>query len=158
VTEFSYRFESQAKATVLVSFQPVMNIENDFEAVVETLRSNNFECLDLSHNELAKSHVRHLAGGRSIVPNERLYRFDFPESPGALQRFLLSLDMAWNISLFHYRNHGDDFGRVLVGIQVPEKCGVRLQQFLDDLGYQYSDETGNDAYKTFLRMSNGESN
>merc|ERR1712071_407839 len=108
-----------------------------------------------SHNELAKTHVRHMAGGRSIVPHERLFRFEFPESPGALQRFLLAMDITWNVSLFHYRNHGDDFGRVLVGIQVPHKCDRKLKEFLDRVGYNYFEETHNPAYKKFLRHSDG---
>ena len=112
--------------------------------------------MDLSHNELAKVHVRHLAGGRSVVPDERIFRFEFPESPGALQRFLLSLDMSWNVSLFHYRNHGDDFGRVLVGIQVPDSADKNLQSFLNNLGYRYVEETNNPVYRTFLRPGNGE--
>jgi threonine dehydratase len=119
------------------------------------LHEGGFSCIDLTHNELAKVHVRHLAGGRSDVANERLYRFEFPESPGALQRFLLSLDMSWNVSLFHYRNHGDDFGRVLVGIQVPEQCGKNIQTFLNTLGYRYVEETDNEIYRTFLRPTNG---
>lgn len=156
VTEFSYRFESNSEAHIFISFQPVMSIENDFDAVMHSLKENGFKCLDLSHNELAKVHVRHLAGGRSYVPHERLFRFEFPESPGALQRFLLSLDMSWNVSLFHYRNHGDDFGRVLVGIQVPERCDKTLQSFLSNLGYRYVDETNNPVYRTFLRPGNGD--
>lgn len=151
VTEFSYRFESDGDAHVLISFQPVMNIENDFEGVLSGLQENGFSCLDVSHNELAKGHVRHLAGGRSNVPHERLFRFDFPESPGALQRFLLSLDIVWNVSLFHYRNHGDDFGRVLVGIQVPETCQNNIDRFLETLGYRYVEETENPIYHLFLR-------
>lgn len=151
VTEFSYRFESEGDAHILISFQPILNVENDFEEVMKQLKENNFDCIDLTHNELAKVHVRHLAGGRSIVPHERLFRFNFPESPGALQRFLLSLEITWNVSLFHYRNHGDDFGRVLVGIQVPEKCDGKLRNFLETLGYSYREETTNPAYKTFLR-------
>jgi threonine dehydratase len=151
VTEFSYRYASEGEAHILISFQPVLNIENDFEGVMKKLRENDFECIDLSHNELAKVHVRHMAGGRSVVPHERLFRFDFPESPGALQRFLLSLEIDWNVSLFHYRNHGDDFGRVLVGIQVPDKCDNRFLNFLDTLGYSYEEETDNAVYKTFLR-------
>ena len=151
VTEFSYRYESDGDAHVLISFQPVMNIENDFDGVLNSLEENGFACLDVSQNELAKGHVRHLAGGRSNVANERLFRFDFPESPGALQRFLLSLDIVWNVSLFHYRNHGDDFGRVLVGIQVPESSQENLGRFLDTLGYRYYEETGNPIYHLFLR-------
>jgi len=156
VTEFSYRYESNSDAHIFISFQPVMNIENDFEAVLHNLTENGFKCLDLSHNELAKAHVRHLAGGRSVVQHERLFRFEFPESPGALQRFLLSLDMSWNVSLFHYRNHGDDFGRVLVGIQVPESSNKNLQSFLSNLGYRYEEETNNPVYRTFLRPPNSD--
>lgn len=106
VTEFSYRFDDLGDAHVLISFQPVANIENDFEGVVDTITENGYSCTDVSNSELTKVHIRNMAGGRSNVPDERLFRFDFPESPGALQRFLLSLDIQWNISLFHYRNHG----------------------------------------------------
>ena len=151
VTEFSYRYESDGEAHVLISFQPVMNIEHDFEGVINKLRENDFECIDLTENELAKVHGRHLAGGRAAVPHERLFRFDFPESPGALQRFLLSLDIDWNVSLFHYRNHGDDFGRVLVGIQVPDEHDKQLSNFLETLGYNYVEETHNAVYKKFLQ-------
>jgi len=153
VTQFSYRFDCEHNAKILISFQPLKNNNEDFETTVETLKKNDFDCLDVSHNELAKGHVRHLAGGRSNVPSERLFRFEFPESPGALQRFLESLDMSWNVSLFHYRNHGDDFGRVLVGIQVGE-C-KRLTTFLNTLGYSYTEETDNLAYDYFLRSANG---
>ena len=153
VTEFSYRFETEQKANIFISFQPLVNVEDDFEKTVEILHDNDFKCYDLSHNDLAKTHLRHLAGGRAAVPHERLFRFNFPESPGALQRFLHSLDMSWNVSLFHYRNHGHDFGRVLVGIQVPDETGDTLQSFLDNLGYEYTDETENPAYSTFLKTS-----
>lgn len=156
VTEFSYRYECEGAAHIYISFQPVMNIENDFEGTMSSLNENGFSCFDISQNELAKTHVRHLAGGRSVVPDERLFRFEFPESPGALQRFLLSLDMTWNVSLFHYRNHGDNFGRVLVGIQVPETCDKNLKTFLSTLGYRYTEETDNAVYRTFLRR-NGDS-
>lgn len=129
-----------------------MNIDNDFEEVVHVLEENGFSCLDLTHNELAKVHVRHMAGGRAHgVDHERLFRFEFPESPGALQRFLLKLDMNFNVTLFHYRNHGDDFGRVLVGIDAPQKCDKNLQSFLKTLGYRYVEETDNPVYRTFLR-------
>jgi threonine dehydratase len=147
VTEFSYRYDSSERpAHILISFQPVMNIDNDFHNVVSILEENGFGCIDLTHNELAKVHVRHLAGGRAKVKHERLFRFEFPESPGALQRFLLKLDMNFNVTLFHYRNHGDDFGRVLVGIAVPEKCDKNLKAFLKTLGYRYQDETGTFEY------------
>lgn len=154
VTEFSYRFESDGEAHILISFQPVVNIENDFEGIMQNLRENGFTPIDLTHNEMAKVHVRHLAGGRANAKNERIFRFDFPESPGALQRFLLSLDIDWNVSLFHYRNHGDDFGRVLVGIQVPDTCHDSLETFLKTLGYSYTEETNNPVYQTFLRHTN----
>jgi threonine dehydratase len=153
VTEFSYRYESDGDAHVLISFQPVMNIENDFDGVVSSLQDNGFSTLDVSRNELAKGHVRHMAGGRSNVPHERLFRFEFPESPGALKRFLLSLDIVWNVTLFHYRNHGDDFGRVLVGIQVPDTGDKDLAGFLETLGYRYVEETENPVSHLFLRAT-----
>lgn len=151
VTEFSYRYDVEGDAHVLISFQPVMNITNDFEGIMSNIRDNGFSCIDVSHSELTKVHIRNMAGGRSNVPNERLFRFDFPESPGALQRFLLSLDIEWNVSLFHYRNHGDDFGRVLVGIQVPDTATDHLVRFLDTLRYSYVEETDNPVYHLFLR-------
>jgi len=153
VTEFSYRFDDHGDAHVLISFQPVANIDNDFKGILSTIRENGFSCTDVSHDELTKVHIRNMAGGRSNVPDERLFRFDFPESPGALQRFLLSLDIEWNVSLFHYRNHGDDFGRVLVGIQVPcnEITNDKLVRFLDTLHYNYVEETENPIYHKFLR-------
>mmetsp|Transcript_42039 Transcript_42039/g.98493 ORF Transcript_42039/g.98493 Transcript_42039/m.98493 type:complete len:603 (-) Transcript_42039:170-1978(-) len=157
VTEFSYRFESEEQAKVMLSFQPKATadktIESDFYDVMEGLRKNDFECYDISENELAKVHGRHLAGGRSNSPNERVFRFNFPESPGALKRFLNSLDFHWNISMFHYRNHGDDSGRVLVGIQTQQKCGKNLIDALDKLGYPYYEETDNPVYRGFLRSS-----
>jgi len=155
VTEFSYRYECDSKAHIYISFQPLKNVENDFDDTVDVLRSNDFDSFDVSGNDLAKVHVRHLAGGRAEVPHERVFRFDFPESPGALQRFLLAMDIKWNVSLFHYRNHGDDFGRVLVGIQVPENALNNLQAFLSNLGYRYVEETDNPVYHAFLQNSNG---
>jgi len=153
VTEFSYRFDDDGDAHVLISFQPVKNIENDFEGIVDTITENGFACTDVSDSELTKVHIRNMAGGRSSVPDERLFRFNFPESPGALQRFLLSLDIEWNVSLFHYRNHGDDFGRVLVGIQVPDgkDANDKLVRFLNTLNYKYVEESENPIYHKFLR-------
>jgi len=155
VTAFSYRYESQGEAKILISFQPVRNVDSDFEHVIDAFEKNKFECVDVSDNELAKVHVRHMAGGRSVVPQERLFRFEFPEAPGALQRFLSSLDMSWNVSLFHYRNHGDDFGRVLVGIQVGKSC-KNVEEFLENLGYSYTEETANPVYLQFLRNNNAQ--
>ena len=156
VTEFSYRYNTESEAHIFISFQPVMSVGNDFEGVREKLTSNGFKNIDITDDDLVKTHIRHLAGGRSYVPNERLFRFHFPESPGALQRFLLSLDFHWNVSLFHYRNHGDDFGRVLVGLQVNEKCDKKLNDFLSNLGYDYTEETENNVCELFLRSSKSE--
>jgi len=161
VTEFSYRYETRERAKILMSFQPVrvdetMTRNPDFEGVLSSLEREGFETLDVTHNELAKVHVRHFVGGRSDVESERLFRFEFPESPGALQRFLHSLDMSWNVSLFHYRNHGDDFGRVLVGVQVGDDCHGNLEGFLGELGYDYVEETENPAYHSFLRTTESE--
>jgi threonine dehydratase len=171
VTEFSYRYDggcsssSQSEegapsaAHILISFQPLKSpstssTQEDFEQVLEKLKERDFESYDLTNNGLAKDHVRHMAGGRSNVPHERLFRFDFPESPGALKRFFESLDMDWNVSLFHYRNHGDDYGRVLCGIQVPELCDKNLKNFLEKLGYNYAEETDNNVYTYFLQNGN----
>ena len=152
VTELTYRYNTEHEANVFVSFQPLVHVENDFEQVMEDFRSDDFECTDLSDNELAKMHIRHLAGGRSNASHERLFCFHFPESPGALQRFLEALDMKWNISLFHYRNYGDDFGRVLVGIQQNHGIACEgMNNFLEELGYKYIEETNNPAYSKFLR-------
>ena len=108
--------------------------------------------LDLTHDELAKQHVRYMVGGHSpLASHERLLRFIFPERPGALLQFLSLMQPAWNISLFHYRNQGADFGHVLVGIQAPESDGPALHAFLDKLGYAWIDETGNPAYALFLK-------
>ena len=142
-------------ANIYISFQPILSNPDDFETIQLQLKEKYMEVLNVSKNESAKVHISHMAGGRSVVPNERVFRFNFPESPGALQRFLSSLDMDWNVSLFHYRNHGHDVGRVLVGIQVGRNC-ARLQTFLDNLGYSYVEETDNPAYLKFLRNTHDE--
>ena len=119
---------------------------------MEALRADGCEVLELAGNELAKVHARHLVGGRSAhVTDELLYRFEFPERPGALTKFLDSLNSGWNVSLFHYRNHGADIGRVLVGLQVPPAEQPQLQSFLDRVGYVGYPETDNAVYKQFLR-------
>jgi threonine dehydratase len=113
---------------------------------------HGFATVDLSDDELAKLHVRHMVGGRSeLARDERLLRFVFPERPGALMRFLAAMHPGWNISLFHYRNQGADYGRILVGIQVPRGDRRALREFLDTLGYPYVDETDNPVYRLFLR-------
>ncbi|MGB7306490.1 MAG: threonine ammonia-lyase, biosynthetic [Burkholderiaceae bacterium] len=149
VTEFNYRIASPTHAHVFVGIQ--IQRRSDADDISATFSSAGFETLNLTDDELAKVHLRHLVGGHSdLAKNERLLRFEFPERPGALMRFLVSMSPEWNISLFHYRNHGADYGRVLVGIQVPESDAGKLDQFLVDLGYRYWDETSNPAYQLFL--------
>ena len=107
--------------------------------------------MDLSENEMAKLHIRHMVGGPATARDERLFRFEFPERPGALLRFLTHLGGRWNISLFHYRNHGSAYGRVLMGIQVPTADFGEFDRFLEEVGYRYREETDNPAYRVFLR-------
>ena len=149
ITEFNYRFDDPAVAHVYVGIQVQNRAEVD--KLIEALRKHELPVLDLSENEMAKLHIRHLVGGRAPkAEHEVLYRFEFPERPAALMKFLNSMSHAWNISLFHYRNHGADYGRVLVGIQVPPKDKETFQEFLDGLGYRYWNESRNPAYKLFL--------
>lgn len=150
ITEFNYRYSGPDAAHVFVGVSTGQPTESS--SLVELLKINNLAAVDLSDNEMAKLHVRHLVGGRApFVANELLYRFEFPERPGALMKFLSAMNHDWNISLFHYRNHGADFGRVLVGIQVPEADLSQWQAFLEQLGYPYWDESANPAYHLFLR-------
>ncbi len=149
VTEFNYRISDAKKAHVFVGIQ----IPDRDEAVriTKNFDKHGFRTLDLTHDELAKAHIRHLVGGKSeLAHDELLYRFEFPERPGALMRFLDSLAPNWNISLFHYRNQGGDVGRILVGLQVPKKEMKDFRAFLAGLGYRHWDETDNPAYKLFL--------
>ncbi len=149
ITEFNYRFHDASAAHVFVGLQ----IANRAEAtkLVDTLRRHGYETLDLTDDELAKLHLRHMVGGHApLATDELLYRFEFPERPGALMHFLEHMSRGWNISLFHYRNHGADIGRVLVGMQVPKGEMKAFRAFLKELGYRYSDETKHPAYKLFL--------
>ena len=149
VTEFNYRIADSADAHVFVGVQVRSGAET--ARIVRLLRRHGLQTLDLSDNEMAKTHVRHMVGGRApFARNELLYRFEFPERPGALLRFLESMRGDWNISLFHYRNQGADYGRVLVGMQVPRSEWGAFRAFLRKLGYPYADETRNPAYKLFL--------
>ena len=149
VTEFNYRFDDPQKARVFVGVQVRNRQETD--QLVKALRRKGLQTLDLSDNELAKLHVRHMVGGHAPgAKNEILYRFEFPEKPGALMRFLTSMSGGWNISLFHYRNHGADYGRVLVGMEVPPKDKAKFKAFLADVGYPCADESRNPAYRLFL--------
>ncbi|HJV07207.1 MAG TPA: threonine ammonia-lyase, biosynthetic [Chromobacteriaceae bacterium] len=149
ITEFNYRFADPREAQVFVGVQ--IAGKQDADKILSDLASNELEALDLTDNELAKLHIRHLVGGHAPqLKHERVLRFEFPERPGALMRFLESMRTDWNISLFHYRNHGTDYGRALVGIQVPPEDNAEFQRFLDHLGYVWVDETDNPAYKLFL--------
>ena len=151
ITEFNYRHSDPQMAHVFVGLQLRQPSKIDIADVIANLRKNGYETLDMTDNEMAKLHIRHLVGGRAPnAVNEMLYRFEFPERPGALMNFLDKMGHTWNISLFHYRNHGADFGRVLVGIQVPPAEKKDFQKFLDNLGYEYAEETNNPAYKLFL--------
>ncbi len=151
VTEFNYRISDAAKAHVFVGLTTQgagesLKIANNF-------KKNGFETLDLTHDELAKEHIRHMVGGHSaLAQNERLMRFVFPERPGALMKFLSLMRPGWNISLFHYRNQGADYGRILVGLQVPAKDDKAFDKFLDTLGYPHVEETHNPVYRLFLQQ------
>ncbi|MBO9661485.1 threonine ammonia-lyase, biosynthetic [Dokdonella sp.] len=150
ITEFNYRIGDPHQARLFVGVQTRGAGEN--AAIAADFARGGFDVLDLTHDELAKLHLRHMVGGRSeLAADELLYRFDFPERPGALARFLAALDPAWNISLFHYRNHGADYGRILVGLQVPEADRTALAAFLARLGYAHRDESDNPAYRLLLR-------
>jgi len=149
ITEFNYRYASEESANIFVGVG--LRAKNEAGALAAALSKAGLETLDLSSNEMAKLHVRHMVGGHAAsVTDEVLYRFEFPERPGALMRFLERMSHSWNISLFHYRNHGTDYGRVLIGMQVPASDRQRFQAFLDELGYPYVEETGNPAYRLFL--------
>ncbi|WP_028536448.1 threonine ammonia-lyase, biosynthetic [Paludibacterium yongneupense] len=149
ITEFNYRYADAATAHVFVGVQIARR--EDLTRLLTELRDNKLEAIDLTDNELAKLHIRHLVGGHApALRDERVLRFEFPERPGALLRFLEAMRTDWNISLFHYRNHGTDYGRVLVGIQVPATDGGSFSDFLEHLGYPWIEETDNPAYKLFL--------
>ena len=149
VTEFNYRYADPEVAHLFVGIEVANRAET--KALLRELKQRRIEASDLSDNEMAKLHVRHLVGGHAPTAiDEILYRFEFPERPGALLRFLDSMSAGWNISLFHYRNHGADYGRVLVGMQVPASDKAEFRAFLARLGYDHVDETGNPAYRMFL--------
>ncbi|MBI5659371.1 MAG: threonine ammonia-lyase, biosynthetic [Nitrosomonadales bacterium] len=149
ITEFNYRYSDPKEAHVFVGVQ--VRDPSETARLVAALKKHKLPTANLTDNEMAKLHVRHLVGGRAPeVKDEILFRFEFPERPGALMNFLDSMNHNWNISLFHYRNHGADYGRVLVGMQVPHHDKNALKAFLDRLGYHYWDESSNPAYKLFL--------
>ena len=150
VTEFNYRIADQREAHLFVGISTVK--AQDSTTIAKHFNQAGFATIDLTHDELAKSHLRHMVGGHSpLAKDELLYRFEFPERPGALMRFLTSMAPNWNISLFHYRNHGADYGRILVGIQVPKTDQKAFQDFLTTLGYPHWNESKNPAYQLFLK-------
>ncbi|VXD20196.1 threonine ammonia-lyase, biosynthetic [Planktothrix paucivesiculata] len=149
LTEFNYRIADEKEAHIFVGMQ-IKNRE-DAAQIIEYFEENGFKTIDLTDDELTKLHLRHMVGGRSaLAHHELLYRFEFPERPGALMKFVCSMSPNWNISLFHYRNNGSDYGRIVVGMQVPPEEMGEWQAFLETLGYRYWDENKNPAYKLFL--------
>jgi threonine dehydratase len=154
ITEFNYRLQDGARARIFVGLG-LSGGPKERDALIVQLRAAGYPVTDMSGNEMAKLHIRYMIGGHGRAGGEHsadelLYRFEFPERPGALLRFLQSIGSAWNISLFHYRNHGSDYGRVLAGIEVPKAQRENFLLHLNDLRYPFTDETGNAAYRLFL--------
>jgi threonine dehydratase len=150
VSEFNYRYSKSTSAKIFVGIK-LSRGDAEKAEIISLLESNDRSVLDLTDNEVAKLHVRHMVGGRvPDIEHEVVYRFEFPERPGALLKFLEGLTDAWNITLFHYRNHGADYGRVLVGVQVPPETRADFIEHIDAIGYPYWDETENPAYLQFL--------
>jgi threonine dehydratase len=150
ITEFTYRISDANKAHVFVGL--TTTVKGESVKVAQTLTKNGFKSLDLTHDDLARDHIRHMVGGHStLAKDERLLRFEFPERPGALIKFLSAMRPGWNISLFHYRNQGADYGRILVGLQVPPADHQAFEAFLKTLGYPCVEETDNPVYKLFLQ-------
>jgi threonine dehydratase len=149
VTEFNYRYADLQAAQVFVGLALTQG-RAEREELMRSISAAGFAVRDMTENEMAKLHVRYMVGGQAALSDERLYRFEFPERPGALLKFLQAVGMNWNISLFHYRNHGSDYGRVLAGIQVPQETRADFLLHLNELHYAYTEETDNPAYKIFL--------
>ncbi|NQX87258.1 MAG: threonine ammonia-lyase, biosynthetic [Halioglobus sp.] len=151
ITEFNYRYSGASPAQVFVGLS-VTPGGDDLASLLFELQKKGYATVDMTDNEVAKLHVRHMVGGHAPVEliDERVYRIEFPERPGALSKFLSGLGQRWNISMFHYRNHGAAYGRIFVGIQVPMSERRQLQRVLDRIGFPYSDETGNPAYQLYL--------
>ena len=151
ITEFNYRFADSDDARIFVGLE-LRQGRRERDGLLSTLESEGFPVVDMTDNELAKIHVRYMVGGHGDPGlDEKLYRFFFPERPGALLGFLNEMGQRWNISLFHYRNHGSAYGRVLMGFQVPADGEREFQDFLDNANFQYVEETGNPVYRMFLK-------
>jgi len=150
ITEFNYRYSDTASAQLFVGLG-LSEGRREKEAVIESLKQTGYAVHDMSDNEVAKLHVRYMIGGHArSLEDERLFRFEFPERPGALLKFLKAIGTRWNITLFHYRNHGSDYGRVLVGVQIPPAESAEFDLHVRELKYVYAEETDNSAYKMFL--------
>jgi threonine dehydratase len=150
MTEFNYRFSGRDQAQVFAGIRLNEGLD-ELRDIIAVLESEGFKVQDLSQDETAKLHVRYMVGGRPPEPlQERLFSFEFPEHPGALLKFLTTLQSQWNISLFHYRNHGAAFGRVLAGFEVPDTDAIPFARFLTELGFVYQEETHSPAYQLFL--------
>ena len=151
ITEFNYRYSSEKSAQVFVGVKTTKGYE-ERKDIISRLKKSKYKCYDLTDNEMAKLHIRYMVGGTSKnAKNERIYRFMFPEIPGELLNFLNAIGSKWNISLFHYRNHGADFGRVLIGLQVEENDLASLERHFSSLKYEFYNESGNVAYRQFLK-------
>lgn len=153
ITEFSYRCSGKDTANIFVSFN-VVDKNKEKASVIEEMTASGYEVVDISENELAKSHGRYLVGGKAPVAKtaqEKIYQFEFPERPNALFNFLQALKSDWDISLFNYRNHGHDVGKILCGFTLPEGSEKEFQDFLKNVGYTFVDESDNVFYKKFLR-------
>jgi len=149
ITEFNYRYADSAQAQIFVGIELKQGITEKREIIAQ-LTAHGFPVTDLSSDDLARQHIRHMVGGRSAVADEHLYHFEFPERPGALLKFLRGIHTDWNISLFHYRNYGAEYGRVLMGIQVPEEDMIEFHRFLKTIAYPYQAESDNVAYRMFV--------
>ncbi|PRL08297.1 L-threonine dehydratase biosynthetic IlvA [Haemophilus influenzae] len=149
VTEFSYRYADDKRACVFVGVRTTN--EQEKADIIADLTKNGFDVEDMSDDDIAKTHVRYLMGGRASNDNERLYTFEFPEQKGALLKFLETLQNRWNISLFHYRAHGADYGNILAGFQIEEREQAEFEQALAQLNYVFEDVTESKSYRYFLR-------
>lgn len=150
ITEFNYRYADDRNAHVFAGVV-ISGGAEERESLVKTLESAGYRVLDMTHNDTAKLHLRHMIGGHARLPQERLYRFVFPERPGALPDFLSAMGKRWNITLFHYRNHGAAYARVLVGMMLPDGEEQQMDEFIETLGFQGEEESDNAAYELFLR-------
>jgi threonine dehydratase len=149
VTKFDYRMSDLDQPHAF--WDLITQVKYESSKITAKFNKQQFKAIDLTHDELAKEHIRHMVGGHSALSqDERLLRFEFPERPGALLKFLSLMRPGWNISLFHYRNQGANYGRILVGLQVPPKDDKAFDKFLKTLGYPYAEETDNPVYRLFL--------